>query len=189
MLALALNQSGPCAIRYPRAEAYRPAGAYICPLCNQNVEDVKHPHEGMRSDRAEILREGSDFALVGLGSMAWPAYEAAAALSKEGFDPYVVNARFVTPIDSQLFKELSQKIKLFITVEEGVLDGGFGSALLESFEKENIDCKVRRIGLPRKFIEHAKREELLKMCGLTPAGIAVKVREFVKIKDIADVKP
>ncbi|MFH1406828.1 MAG: 1-deoxy-D-xylulose-5-phosphate synthase [Candidatus Omnitrophota bacterium] len=176
MLDFALSHNGPVAIRYPRGRASKPAGAYICPLCNQKVS---HNHDKMQLGTAEILKQGKDIAIIACGSMAWPAYEAAVILSRAGIEAHVINTRFIKPLDGAVLLELSKSVKLFFTIEEGVLEGGFGSAVMEFFEKENIPAKIKRIGLPGKFIEHATRSELLEKYGLNAQAMADNIkREF-----------
>jgi 1-deoxy-D-xylulose-5-phosphate synthase len=84
----------------------------------------------------------------------------------------VVNARFIKPLDMELLEKICHDVKRIVTIEEGVLEGGFGSAVLEFMERENIKgVRVRRIGLPDAFIEHGKREELFLKYNLTPQGV------------------
>jgi 1-deoxy-D-xylulose-5-phosphate synthase len=118
--------------------------------------------------------------MLALGSMVALAEAAAQILDKAGLSTGVVNSRFVKPLDGQLLEDLSKKDMLFVTIEEGVIEGGFGSAVLEFFERENITSRVKRIGLPSAFIEHGKREELFRRYNLTPEGIASVVMESFK---------
>jgi 1-deoxy-D-xylulose-5-phosphate synthase len=100
------------------------------------------------------------------------AIESAKLLAKNGIEATVVNARFIKPLDEELLTELADKIKKIVTIEEGVLDGGFGSSILEFMEKiAEKGVKVRRIGLPSRFIEHGKRSELFLKYNLTPTAI------------------
>ncbi|MFA5356779.1 MAG: 1-deoxy-D-xylulose-5-phosphate synthase [Candidatus Omnitrophota bacterium] len=155
MLEFAVKLGGPSAIRYPRAAA--PKRVY----CDKPI------HIG----RSEILKEGGDFALVALGTMVEPSFEAVEILAKEGFKGTLVNARFVRPMDIELFKEIASKIKLIFSAEEGIVEGGFGSAL-----SEGIGRPVVKIGLPAEFIVHGSRGILLDKYGLTAKGIADKIR-------------
>jgi len=188
MLEFAVDHKGPCALRYPRGFSNRPTDAYSCPLCNQKVDlyGVSHEHKNgfLSSDielgKAEVLRQGKDAAIFALGSMAWASLEAAELLSKENIDVAVINARFVKPIDEALIEKLSKDINKFITVEEGVLEGGFGSFLLETLEKKGIkNVEVHRIGLPSEFITHGKREVLLDLYGLSSIKIAKAMKEKI----------
>jgi 1-deoxy-D-xylulose-5-phosphate synthase len=90
----------------------------------------------------------------------------------------VINARFIKPIDGVMIGETAAKIKKIVTLEEGVIDGGFGSAVLEFMERENIKgVTVKRFGLPDQFIEHGKREELFKKYHLTADEIAETIQK------------
>ncbi len=182
---------GPVAIRYPR-------GRLIIPSVSNEVADGLLPpfdqFEALAYGKAEVMAkdgdlsrpgmQGRDLAILAVGSMAWPSYAAAILLSKEGIRTCVVNMRFIKPVDTKLLKELSARIKRFVLVEEGVLEGGFGSSALEFFERERIDdVVIRRVGLPNKFIEHGKRDELLKIYGLAAQEIASEVKRIF-FKDI-----
>jgi 1-deoxy-D-xylulose-5-phosphate synthase len=164
MLDFAVDHRGPIAIRYPRGTEKRFQG----PGSRGQV----------KLGKAEVLREGRDLAILALGSMVWYANETAALLEKEGIHATVVNARFVKPLDGDLLEDLSKKTRLFVTIEEGVVEGGFGSAVLEFFEQEGVkNVKIKRIGLPSAFIEHGAREELFRKYNLTPEGIALVIKE------------
>ena len=156
MLKFALSDKGPVVIRYPKGSA-----GY-----------TKPPSLPIEDGKAETIRRGKDVAIISIGSMADAAVKAADILAKRGIDAMVVNARFVKPIDRGLIMDICRGIKKIATLEDGVLDGGFGSAVLEVLERENIKgVKVRRFGLPDKFIEHGKRGELFLKYNLTPGAI------------------
>ncbi len=164
MLDFAVEYNGPIAVRYPRGEEKKYAAPGLRPA--------------VKLGKAEIIKEGKDLVILALGSMVWYGQKAAEVLEKEGIQATVVNARFAKPLDEALLEELSKKIKNFVTLEEGVIEGGFGSAVLEFFEKENInDVKIKRIGLPSAFIEHGSREQLFRRYNLTPESIAAVVKE------------
>jgi len=171
MLDFAVGHNGPVAIRYPR-------GAEV-------KFRVQERRASIQLGVAEVLKEGRDVAILALGTMVSLGQETAALLENEGISAAVVNARFVKPLDKKLLEDLSKKIKRFITLEEGVIEGGFGSAVLEFLEEENIwDVEVKRIGLPSAFIEHGSREQLFRKYNLTPAGIAAVINPtlFAKYK-------
>lgn len=182
MLKFAIyNCKGPVAIRYPR-------GRLILPSISNEVADglvfSAVQSESLDYGRAEVITRNGDLAILAVGSMTWPSYVAAILLSKEGIKASVVNTRFIKPLDVKLLKDLATRIKRFVIVEEGVLEGGFGSAVLEFFEKEGLnDVAIKRIGLPSKFIEHGKRDELLKTYGLAAQEIANEVKRIF-FKDI-----
>ncbi|MFA5143245.1 MAG: 1-deoxy-D-xylulose-5-phosphate synthase [Candidatus Omnitrophota bacterium] len=156
MLEFALTVNGPVAIRYPKGSSSLGA----------------HPPAVIKEGRAETLRAGKDVAIIAIGSIAEMALETASLLSKRGFEATVVNARFVKPVDEELIAALCADIKRIVTMEEGVLEGGFGAGVLEFMERASIKgVKVRRIGLPTTFIEHGKRSELFSKYNLTPTAI------------------
>ncbi|MCM8781454.1 MAG: 1-deoxy-D-xylulose-5-phosphate synthase, partial [Candidatus Omnitrophica bacterium] len=158
-------QNGPVAVRYPR-------GAEV------KFPSPSAPTAKIELGKAEVLKEGKDILFFALGSMVWYAKQAAALLEKEGINAAVINARFVKPLDERLLEDLSRQTKLFFTLEEGVVEGGFGSAILEFFETKNIlDVKIKRIGLPSVFIEHGLREQLFKKYNLTAEAICDIVKE------------
>lgn len=159
----AYNCKGPVAIRYPRGKL--------------TVAASSDEFTPLGYGKAEAISQGSDIVILAIGSMVRPSCCAADLLAGEGIKAAVVNMRFIKPLDEELLKELSVKIKRFVVVEEGVLEGGFGSAVLEFFEREKIgNVTIKRIGLPDKFIEHGKKDELLKIYGLDAEGIAEQIR-------------
>jgi len=162
MLEFAVNLNKPVAIRYPKS----------------NCPQINFPASPLGIGKAETLKEGKDFALIALGSMVEPAYEAMGLLEKEGLSGTLINARFVKPLDVELYKTLSSKIKFIFSAEEGIIDGGFGSAVSEAIAKPVI-----RIGLPCEFIQHGRRSILLEKYGLTAKGIANKIKSSVSVKE------
>jgi len=156
MLEFGVGLGAPCAIRYPKLAA--PPGA---------SSEVK-------LGKAEILREGKDAAIIALGAMVAPALEAAEALKKENIGLCVVNARFVKPLDRELFLDLAARFKYLITVEDGILDAGFGSAV-----QELVNRPLLRLGLPCEFIEHGSRAQLLEKYGLDAKGIAASIKNAI----------
>jgi len=158
MLYTAINYDGPIAIRYPR-------GAAI------GVE-LKKDFTQLPIGKAEILRDGDDILIWAIGSMVYPALEAAKELAKDDIHSMIINARFVKPLDKELLLKLTKKISNWITIEENVLSGGFGSAILEELEANQIyDVRVQRIGLPDVFIEHGKPNQLCELVGLSAENI------------------
>ena len=162
MLEAALDWKTPVAIRYPRADATQVVGASsFAPL---------------ERGKAEYLRKGRDLTILAVGSMVNTALRAAAVLSKKGIEATVVNARFIKPLDGHMLEEVAHHSKRIFTLEEGVTGGGFGSAVLEFFERENLSkTRVSCLGLPDEFIEHGAREELLRKYHLTPDELAATI--------------
>lgn len=164
MLKTAIMHDGPVALRYPRGNGYG------VPL----DQDLKSLPVG----KAELLSEGADGVLVALGSMVYPAMEAAADLASEGLELSVVNARFVKPLDAELLLQLAKRFGRLVTLEENALQGGFGTAVLELLEEQGVQAQVLRIGYPDQYIEQGEQHELRAMHGLDKDGIARKVRTF-----------
>ncbi|MDD4938723.1 MAG: 1-deoxy-D-xylulose-5-phosphate synthase [Candidatus Omnitrophica bacterium] len=158
MLEFAVKLDAPVALRYPRAAA----------------QQLQVPSQPIETGRAQTLSEGQDYLLIALGTMVAPALEAVNLLEKEGLKGTLVNARFIRPLDETLFKKLSLKTKFIFTAEEGVIGGGFGSAVSEAIERPVI-----KIGLPFDFISHGSRDILLDKFGLTAPGIADKIKSVV----------
>jgi 1-deoxy-D-xylulose-5-phosphate synthase len=125
--------------------------------------------------KAELLKEGKDAFIIALGTMVIPSLLAAEILAREGLEVGVVNARFIKPLDITLFKKISSAVKFIFTVEEGVLEGGFGSAV-----SEVIDKPVIRIGLASDFIPCGKRDILLGHYGLNSQGIVERIKPIIK---------
>lgn len=167
MLHTALKHDGPVALRYPRGEGL---GA---PMDSRLLR--------LTLGKAELLVDGGDVAVLALGHGVYPAQEAAAILEREGISAAVVNARFAKPIDREMIVRLARKTGRLVTVEEHVLAGGFGSAVLEILEEEGISgVEVRRIGLPDRFIEHGAAGRLRELYGFTVDSLVRDIRAFVR---------
>ncbi|MCX5685857.1 MAG: 1-deoxy-D-xylulose-5-phosphate synthase [Candidatus Omnitrophica bacterium] len=166
MLEFAFGLNGPVAIRYPKGSA----------------QDRAEKSAPIKMGKAQVVKKGKDLAMIALGSMVDIAFRTADTLSKKRIEATVVNARFIKPVDEELLAELCRDIKKIVTIEEGILDGGFGSSVLEFVERAGIrGVKARRIGLPDKFIEHGKRSELFSKYNLTPDAICdVIINEVMK---------
>lgn len=167
MLKTAIEHNGPIAFRYPRGEGW----------------GVKMESEirCLEIGKAELLRPGKDIAIVGIGNTVLPAFKAAQDLSQLGIDAAVVNARFVKPLDRELLRDLAIQVPRLITVEDHVLEGGFGGAVLEFMAEEGItDVRVKRLGVPDRFIPHGTQEELRKMCGIDKDAITQAALQMVR---------
>ena len=166
MLRTAINATdGPSAIRYPRGNALGVA--------------VPSDPEPVEIGAGEVLREGERIALIGYGSGVPKALEAAALLAGEGFDPTVVDARFAKPVDADLMSSLAAEHELLVTVEEGVLAGGFGTAVWEALNARGIEPRLLRIGLPDRFVTHGAPALLHQEVGFTAEEVAGRVLEAV----------
>jgi 1-deoxy-D-xylulose-5-phosphate synthase len=129
---------------------------------------------------AEVVREGNDLTFVAYGSMVGLALAAARVLGAQGIEAAVLNARFAKPLDETRLLEWAARTGFLVTLEEGQLAGGFGSAVLELAEERGIDARIRRLGLPDGFIEHGARGELLAEVGLTPDQVAERVSAWLR---------
>ncbi|MEK6559077.1 MAG: 1-deoxy-D-xylulose-5-phosphate synthase [Planctomycetota bacterium] len=171
MLKVALDSGKAVAIRYPRDDI--------------PDEKLNPQYKTFEIGKAEVLREGTDGALLAYGAMVYPCLRAAEKLSEKGTEVTVVNARFAKPLDKELILELVRNHKLLVTVEDHVLMGGFGSAVLELVSDEREDSsKIVRMGIPDRFIEHGPRNLILKNLGLDKDGIADKFIVTLELMDI-----
>ena len=127
--------------------------------------------------KGELLREGTDVAIVAIGVTVWPAMKAAERLAQEGISAAVVNARFVKPLDTELIIKTAKKVRCLVTVEEGCKMGGFGSAVLEALSEEGVtNLRTKMIGLPDWYIEQGPQDLLRERYGLTADGIYNSVK-------------
>ena len=164
MLEFSLSLSSPASIRYSKGYAYS--------LGNR---------EPIKLGKSQVINEGEDVCIVALGSMVKPASECISLLKEDGINASLVNARFIKPLDENLLKKLANKFNLIITVEEGSLNCGFGSAVLEFYEQENLLGRVRveRAGFPDQFIPAGKREKLLDIYGLNALFLAKRIKKLL----------
>ncbi len=161
MLEFAIHHSSPVGIRYPKATAHR------YDLAKQPIELGK----------GQVVRWGTDGAIVACGAMLEQSLQAADRLAEEGLNVAVINARFIKPLDTELLGRVFEQCRFIITVEEGALQGGFGSAVLEAACANGWDTrKARILGIPDRFIEHGERNELLAEIGIDAEGIAKTCR-------------
>lgn len=166
MLKTAVECNLPVSLRYPRGK-----GVGV-PL----EDDLK----SLTIGKGEVLKEGSDLAIFAIGATVHPALAAAKRLESEGINIKVINARFVKPLDAELLSQTASQIKKIMTVEENVLQGGFGSAVLEMLAEKNINnIQVKRLGIPDEFVEHATQAELREKYGLDEEGIVRAIRKMI----------
>jgi 1-deoxy-D-xylulose-5-phosphate synthase len=163
MLRFALEQPHPVSLRYPKS----------------NLEKVERPDCPIELGQAEVYEWGSDGALVAFGSLFPTCVQAAKKLRQEaGLDLAVINARFAKPLDKATLIRAVEELPFVITVEEGTLEGGFGSAVLEAANAAGLDTRgIVRLGIPDRFVEHADRGELLHDLGLDVESICKAVRQ------------
>lgn len=175
MLVTGINHtSGPIAMRYPRGSGHG------VPLMEEGWEPVA-------LGKGEILRQGDDILLLGYGTMVHSAMQVAEILSEHGIDATVVNARFVKPLDTELIVPLAQKIGKVVTLEEGCIMGGFGSAVAEALLDHDVLVPVKRFGIPDQLVEHATPEQSKVDLGLTSPQMAEQILKLFSTKEPSTV--
>lgn len=166
LLKTAVDCGRPASIRYPRG-----AGVGV------TMDDAPR---ALPIGKGEVLCEGADLAIIAIGSTVYPALAAAEQLRREGIHARVVNARFVKPLDRELLGDTARTLKKIVTVEENVLMGGFGGAVLEALEQMGIhDVRVKRLGVDDEFVPHATQAELRSEFGIDQAGIVRAARDLL----------
>ncbi len=168
------HTSGPIAMRYPRGNGY-------------GVPLMEEGWEPLEIGKGEILRTGDDVLIVAYGTMVYPGMQAAEILSEHGIEATVINARFVKPLDTELILPLAKKIGRVITLEEGCLMGGFGSAIAEALMDADILVPVKRFGVPDVLVDHAEPNESKTELGLTSHQIAERVLQAFFKQQVAAV--
>ncbi len=152
----------PIAMRYPRGNGY-------------GVPLMEEGWEALPIGKGEILRQGDDVLLVAYGSMVYPSMQVAEILSEHGIEATVINARFAKPLDTELILPLAQKIGRVVTLEEGCLPGGFGSAIAEALLDAEIAVPLTRIGVPDQLVDHASPDQSKAALGLMPSQMADRI--------------
>ncbi|MGF1676954.1 MAG: 1-deoxy-D-xylulose-5-phosphate synthase, partial [Rivularia sp. (in: cyanobacteria)] len=153
---------GPIAMRFPRGNGY-------------GVPLMEEGWEPLEVGKGEILRNGDDVLMIGYGSMVNTTLQAAEILSEHGIEATVINARFCKPLDTELMFPLARTIKRVVTLEEGCLMGGFGSAVAEALLDADILVPIKRFGVPDVLVDHAKPDESKAELGLTSPQIAQRI--------------
>lgn len=167
MIKTAIEFGGPVAFRYPRGKG---VGVKMSKTLNS-----------IEIGKGELLREGRDILILAIGSTVYPSVYAAERLDKIGISAAVINSRFLKPLDGNLISEWVRKVGRVLTVEENVIQGGFGSAVLELLEEKGLmQIKVKRIGIPDVFIEHGSQKILRSKYGLDEDGIYRVAKEMVE---------
>ena len=169
MIVTGVQHNGPIAMRYPRGNGN---GA---PLMEEGWEPLE-------IGKGELLRQGDDVLICAYGSMVYPAMQTAEILSEHGIEATVINARFVKPLDKVLIHPLAKQIGRVVTMEEGCIMGGFGSAIAESLLEADICIPVTRIGIDDILVEHATPEESKADNKLNPNQMADRILKlFAKV--------
>lgn len=166
MYTAQLKENGPFTIRYPRGQGVMP--------------NWKTPFKEIEIGKGRCLKEGEELAILTVGHIGNYAVEAAAKLSEEGIEVGHYDMRFVKPLDEELLHEVFQKYNKVITVEDGCLQGGFGSAVLEFMADHHYQAQVKRLGIPDEIIEHGEQIELHTECGYHPEGIQLAVESMLQ---------
>ena len=162
MMKFAVQYQGPIAIRYPRGEAYDGLEEYREPICK---------------GRSEVLFEGKDIVLLAVGSMVKTGVQVREMLLEDGENPTLVNARFVKPLDEKLLSQLVEHHRIFVTMEENVATGGFGSQVADYMRRTHPEVLVITIALPDSFIEHGNPEKLKEKAGIDRISVYKKIKE------------
>jgi 1-deoxy-D-xylulose-5-phosphate synthase len=166
LLKTCVSYNGPASVRYARGVSL---GVSMDP------EPTALP-----IGKGELLREGTDVAIVAIGVTVWPAVKAAERLAQEGISAAVINARFAKPLDTELITKTAKDVRCLVTVEEGCKMGGFGSAVLEVLSEEGIThLRTKIMGLPDRYIEQGPQDLLRERYGLTADGIYTNVKALL----------
>ena len=162
MLITSINHQGPTALRIPRGSGL-------------GVATMDEGWEALEIGKGEIIEEGNDILIIAYGSMVASSIDTSELLSKKNISSCVINARFVRPLDEELILPLAKKIKKVVTMEEGTLIGGFGSAIVELLNDNDINVPVLRIGIPDVLVDHASPDQSKKTLGLTPEQMSERI--------------
>jgi 1-deoxy-D-xylulose-5-phosphate synthase len=166
-MVTAAAHDGPIAYRYPRGNG---SGLTLC--------DDPQPFS---IGQGELLREGRDAVIIAVGNAVQEALTAADILAGEGQEVAVIDARFIKPLDDTLIIESVQKYRRLLTVEENVVQGGFGSAVLELLVANGVQVPIELVGLPDDFVEQGSQSELRSRYGIDAAGIARRLRSLCQL--------
>ncbi len=165
---------GPFSIRYPRGRGF--------------IIDWKKPFEKIEIGKGRIIREGNDVAILSIGLTGNFVNEISDRILEAGIDYAHYDMRFVKPLDTELLHSVCKQFSKIITVEDGAVVGGFGSAILEFMSENGYSAIVKRLGIPDYFIEQGSTEEQHALCGYGPEGIYNTVIELQKIEKQQEVK-
>jgi len=160
------ENAGPFSIRYPRGEGVMP--------------EWRTPLQRVAIGTGRVVREGEagGVAILSIGHIGNYAVKATATLAAEGLDVGHYDMRFCKPLDEEMLLAIARRYRAIVTVEDGCLQGGFGSAVLEFLADQGQHLAVRRLGIPDRIVEHGTQDQLYKECGFDAAGIAEAVREL-----------
>jgi len=165
MYTAQLPDKGPFSIRYPRGHI--------------NCMDWKKPFKEIIVGKGRIITKGNDLAILSIGTIGHEAEKSVKNLQKKGFSVAHYDMRFVKPLDENLLNDILKKFDKIITVEDGVLQGGFGSAILEFINENHYKSNVVRLGIPDNFVEQGEQTEQMKFCGIDENGISRAVKKIM----------
>jgi 1-deoxy-D-xylulose-5-phosphate synthase len=168
MYTAQLKNCGPISIRYPRGHGV--------------MTDWEKPFAEIEIGKGRELHKGSDIAILTIGPVGNFAAAACDILELENIHAAHYDMRFVKPLDENLLKKIIKKFGQIITVEDGIVTGGFGSAIIEYMSDHNLHASIRRLGVPDRFIDHGSQQELYHECGYDTEGIIKTVKEMIKLK-------
>ena len=161
------DDMGPFSIRYPRGQGMMP--------------DWETPFELIPVGKGRLVKDGEEVAILSIGHIGNYVTEALQLLQTTDLTPAHYDMRFAKPLDEELLHQIFKKFKKIITLEDGTIVGGFGSAIIEFMADHGYSAKVIRLGIPDQFIEHGEQIQLHKECGYDPEGIAKAVRSLVGV--------
>lgn len=164
-IEFALGHDGPIAIRFSRGEA------------SKEFENINAP---IILGKSEIVTKGNDIAIIAVGNMVETAYHATIDLQKKGYMPTFVNARFIKPMDKELFENLGNTHKYIITIEEGIKHGGYGESVTSYLVEHNSDVKILNIAIEDMFVEQGTVDELRKKIKLDAHSLSERILNFVE---------
>lgn len=165
MLAYGVRFDGPIAIKYPRGNA---------------CYGMKEFHAPLVYGKSEVMKQGTKVALIGVGSMMEAVYETCLMLEEEGYQPTLVNARFIKPLDTELLEELKKDHQLIVTIEENIASGGYGSAVTYWAGQQQDPVRILPISLPDLYLEHGSVAELKDRYGLSPEKMAKRIKDTLE---------
>lgn len=160
MMEFAVNHNGPVAIRYPRGNVYEGLSEYTAPIV---------------CGKSEVIVKESDIAIFGCGHMMETAEQVWKALKEKGYLCSLINSRFVKPLDTDVLQEMAEGHRLFVTIEEAAVAGGYGVRVMQYVSEQNMSVKVLNIGVPDQFVEHGNISQLREQIGLDSGSIVEKI--------------
>ena len=165
MYTAQLEGMGTFVIRYPRGRGVNP--------------DWKVPFQQLKIGKGQTLRDGKDIAIITIGHVGNTAIEVCNQLATEGIDAAHYDMRFLKPIDKDLLHTIFAKHKRVITIEDGTILGGLGSAVMEFAADNNYHAKIKRLGIPDRFVEQGTLDELKAECGFDKTGIIKAIKDIL----------